>query len=353
MALGYVGKYGQLKVLSTEFLSLKFMEELEQKWDDFIKILSGTTYRREVDEFSALYKIPDLIDVVLNAHMMRTMQSAAFAAPPEARSFITAYLSKWDIENIKLILSAKVLGYTVEQTEKFLVVQHDTPAGILAGIITKDDYKTMLAQKDVEGVVNSVLKYGYGKVLLKYLDSAKRNSDISEMVLALDLYYYNVLIEEYKLHNITERIIGEYIAESIDVRNIMNMLKGLSYGYKNLGQYVIKGGNIGEKELTEIASKGAEYMLDHIPFKINDAIERYKSEGFLGYIENALRRELYKKYISEFRHSSFSLAFIFAYMLRGEMERDELRNIWFSRYYNISKDRSSALKIAKYVLSEN
>ncbi|MCL4374177.1 MAG: V-type ATPase subunit [Candidatus Marsarchaeota archaeon] len=349
----YIGKYGQLRVLGTELLGKGAMYDLEQKWDDFLKILSGTTYRREIDEFSALYRGPDLIDVVLNAHMMRIMENAMFAVPPGARSFVKAYLNKWDIENIKLILSAKVLNYPVEQTEKFLMVQHDVPAGLLAGIITRDDYKNIIAQKDIEGVVNSIVKYGYGTILLKYLDSAKRSNDISEMILALDLYYYDALLGAYKLHNNAEGNVGDFIAESIDVRNMTNMLKALLFGFDRPQQYIIKGGKISEKEIADAVAKGADAIIERLPFKISEAIELYRREQFISYIEVAQKRELYRKYIQVFRRSGFSLAFILAYMLMGELERDELRNIWFSKYYGISSERYKAMQVATYVLGEN
>lgn len=353
MDSSYIGKYGQLRVLSTELLQARFMHDLEQKWEDFLKILSSTTYRKEIDEFSALYKVPDLIDVILNAHMMRAMQNAIFAVPPGARSFIKAYLSRWDIENIKLILSAKVLGYTVEQTEKFLMVQHDIPAGMISGVITKDDYKSIIAQKDIEGVVNSIVKYGYGAVLLKHIDSAKRSNNISEMVLALDMYYYDTLISAYKLHNNPEGSVGNFIAESIDIKNMVNMLKALMLNYEKPQQYIIKGGRISEKDISEIVAKGADAVIERLPFKVNEAIELYRSEQFISYLEVAMERELYKKYLGIFRRSGFSLAFMLSYLIRSELERDELRNIWFSKYYNISKERYEAMQVAMRVLGDN
>ncbi|MGC8495826.1 MAG: V-type ATPase subunit [Candidatus Micrarchaeia archaeon] len=350
MDSSYIGKYGQLRVLSTEFISVQYMKNMEQKWDEFMKILSATPYKAEIDKFSTLYKMPDLVDVVLNAHMMRTMSNASFAMPSASRAFISAYLSKWDIENIKLILSSKVLGYSVEQTETFLVVQHDIPVGMFSGMITKEDYKNILAQKDIEGVVNSLVKYGYGTILMKYFDSAKRSNNVSEMLLALDMHYFERLIAAYKLHNSYEGSVGSFIAESIDVKNITNMLKAYEFGYGGAEAYVIKGGNISEKALVEALSKGPKAIAEISPFNISNAIAMFEKDHFISYVEAELKRELYKKYLGIFKRSGFSLAFMLYYILRGELERDELRGIWFSKYYKVSDERYRALQIAPYVL---
>jgi V/A-type H+-transporting ATPase subunit C len=350
MDSSYIGKYGQLRVLSTEFISMQYMRNLEQKWDEFMKVLSASTYKAEIDKFSALYKMPDLVDVVINAHMMRVMGNASFAMPPSSRAFISAYLSKWDIENIKLILSSKVLGYGVEQTEAFLVVQHDIPVGMLSGMISREDYKNMLAQKDIDGVVSSLVKYGYGTILMKYLESAKHSNNISEMMLALDMHYFERLIAAYKLHNSAEGNVGSFIAESIDIKNIVNMLKAYEFNYNGVEAYIIKGGNISEKALLEVLSKGPTAIAEIAPFNISNAIAMFEKEHFISYIEAELKRYLYKKYLGIFKRSGFSLAFMLSYILRGELERDELRGIWFSKYYKISDERYKALQIAQYVL---
>ena len=181
----YAGAYGRLKVSRSELLSNAFIDQLNQKdSDEFVKLLSGTGYRKEIDSLSQLYQLPDLVEVVLNAHMMRMVRNAAFAVPPLARNFVTAYMSKWDIENIKTILSSKVLGYPVEYTETFLTVQRGLPVGTFSGTISREEYVKIIEQKDIEGVVNALVKFGYGTILLKFIEDVKKTNDISTMVRA-------------------------------------------------------------------------------------------------------------------------------------------------------------------------
>ncbi|MCL4379765.1 MAG: V-type ATPase subunit [Candidatus Marsarchaeota archaeon] len=346
----YTGAYGRLKGLRQEFLSLGFIEQLEQKdIDEFVKALSATGYRKEIDELSALYKEPDLLEVVINAHMMRMSRNSAFAIPPLARNIVAAFIGRYDIENIKTILSSKKLGYGVEQTEAFLTVQRNVPVGIFAGLISREDYTGIVAQKDIEGVVNYIVRFGYGTPLLKHLDEA-RKGDISNMLMALDLYYYTRLLDAFRFYVGNEGILLSFIKGLIDIRNIMTVIKGIELGGEDVKGFIIKGGDMQESRLVEMSQKKVEALAQYMPFKIDDAFELYKGDQFASYFEAALRRELYKKYLKLFNESGISAAQIVGFMLRSEIERDELRRIWMGKYYKVSKERIEHMGILKYVV---
>ena len=346
----YTGAYGRLKGLRQEFLSPSFIEQLEQKEpDEFVKTLSTTGYRKEIDELSALYKEPDLLEVVINAHMMRMSRNSAFAIPPLARNMVAAFIGRYDIENIKTILSSKKLGYNVEQTEAFLMVQRNIPVGIFAGLISREDYTNMVAQKDIEGVVNYIVKFGYGTPLLKHLDEARRG-DITNMLMALDLYYYTRLLEAFRFYVGNEGLLLGFIKGLIDMKNMMTVIKGIELGGKDVKNFMIKGGDIPEAKLIEMSQKHISGLSGYMPFKIDDAFELYKGDQFASYFEAALKRELYKKYLKLFNESGISAAQIIGFMLRSEIERDELRSAWMGKYYKVSKPRMEHMKILKYVV---
>ncbi len=350
MDAGYTGTYGRLKVLRPEFLSTSFMDELQQKSDDeFLKSLSSTSYRKEIDAFSSLYRIPDLMEVVINAHMMRMIRSAMFALPNSAKQFISSYLSKWDIENIKTILSSKVLGYDIEHTEAFLMVERNIPVGTFSGVLSRSEYINMISQKDVDGVVSLLVKYGYGTIMLKHIEDYKKTNDISGMITALDVYYYNNMINTFKFSNGSEALLLSYIKETIDIKNIMTVIKAIGEKVTNVSPYLIKGGTLSEQKLNEMASKEIYVLKNYIPYRIDDAFEAYKEDQFASYFDTALRREVYRKYLKLFESIVMSLEFIFSFVLRSEMERDELRTIWLGKYYKISDERTDRLRILKYI----
>lgn len=347
----YAGAYGRLKVSKSDFVAPSFAEQIAQKEaGEFIKMLSTTSYRREVDALSQFYQMPDLVEVVLNAHLMRMVKMATFAIPPQARDFVLAYVSKWDINNINTVLSSKVLGYDVEHTEAFLTVQRTIPVGLFSGTISREDYAKIIEQKDIEGVVNALVRFGYGTTLLKFVDDAKKNKDISSMILALDIGYYSRLISTLKFYNGDEGPLMDFIRSLVDIKNIMTVIKSVEFGYKGAKNLLIKGGNMPEAKLTEMSGKGLDGMRGDMPFSIDDAFERYGRNPFLAEFEMALRRELYKKYIRIFESLPLSIESIMAFILRSEIERDELRAIWLGKYYNIGKERLDSMRMLKYVV---
>jgi V/A-type H+-transporting ATPase subunit C len=346
----YTGAYGRLKGMRSDFLNPAFLEQLEQKeMADFISSLSLTSYRKEIDELSGVYKGTDLVEAVINAHMMRMAHAAATAIPPLAREIVSAFMTRWDIENIKTILSSKKLGYAVEHTQAFLTVQSGTPVGILAGLITREDYANMISQKDIEGVVTYAVKFGYGTPLLKNLDDA-RKGDISGMLLVLDLYYYTRLTESFKFYMGNEGMLLDYIRSSIDIKNIMSVIKAIEYGRSDIKEFIIKGGSIPESRLLEMLGRDVMQIQQIVPFNIGDAFELYREERFSSYIEAALKRELNKKYLKMFNESSISVEQIIGFLIRSEIERDEIRAVWLGKYYNIGKARLDRMKILKYVV---
>ncbi len=348
----YIGAYGRLKASKADFLAPDFVDQLMQRdQDEFLKSLSSTGYRKEIDSLSQLYQMPDLVEAVLNAHMMRMIRNAAFAVPSLARDFISAYVGRWDIENIKVILSSKVLNYAVENTEVFLTVQRGTPVGLFGGTITREDYVKINEQKDVEGVVNALVRFGYGTPLLKYVDEVKRTNDVSSMVLALDTFYYQRLLSTLRFYNGDEGPMYQYVTSLIDIKNITTAIKGNAFGHRNVKDYFIKGGSIPDNKLVEISTKDASSLKNEIPFKIDDAIERYRKDGLISHIELGMRRELYKKYLKLFDSLAGSLEAIVAFAIRSEIERDELRAVWLTKYYKISKERADTLRTLRYVVS--
>ncbi len=348
----YSGAYGRLKVSRLDFISVSLADQLEQKdQSEFVKLLGATSYRRELDALSSLYPQSELMEVVLSAHMMRMVRNAAFAVPPLAKSFIAAYVSKWDIDNIKTILSSKVLGYAIADTEVFLTLQRGSPIGLLGGGISREEYSKLIEQKDVEGVCNSIAKYGYGTILLKYIEDVKKTNDISQMILALDTYYYSRLIESFRFYNGDEGPVLQYIRGMIDIKNVMVALKCAAFGYKASGGYFIKGGSIPESKLLDISSKDIEASKADMPFRIDDAFERYKKDEFVAYFESALKRELLRKHLRMFDSIPLSLETILGFVLRSEVEREELRSIWLAKQYGLSKERAEGMRMMKYVVS--
>ena len=130
----------------------------------------------------------------------------------------------------------------------------------------------------------------------------------------------------------------------------MTVIKGIDTGRRDVKEFIIKGGSVPESKLVEMSSKEIGALAPYMPFKIDEAFELYKKDPFVSYIDAALKRELYKKYLNLFKESGISVEQIIGIILRSEIERDELRGIWLGKYYKVSKERMEQMRILKYVM---
>src|ERR1700747_2077783 len=123
---------GRLRALSLSFLSKEKLYELSRakSTSEIAQLLESTWYGPEVDAAAAQYKPPELIEIALNRHLVGINRIAIQAVPLSGKAALLSYLSKWDIENIELILAAKSLGKGLEETEAFLLSSPKLPVGL-------------------------------------------------------------------------------------------------------------------------------------------------------------------------------------------------------------------------------
>ncbi|HYZ95929.1 MAG TPA: V-type ATPase subunit, partial [Nitrososphaeraceae archaeon] len=128
----YSSSFGRLQSLSVNFLSSDILQHLLHAKDvaEMTRILEPTWYGEEIERAASLYSLPELLEVALNRHIVEINKIALEATPYSGKTAIRAYLLKWDIHNIELILSSKIIGRAITETEPFIVSSRNFPAGI-------------------------------------------------------------------------------------------------------------------------------------------------------------------------------------------------------------------------------
>ncbi|MCL4404790.1 V-type ATPase subunit [Candidatus Marsarchaeota archaeon] len=335
----YIGKYGSLRAMATSLLSRAFFDQAYGKQpEEILKMLSETRYRKELDELSQLYEMPDAFEAVINATMARSIREAYSAMPPLAQPFVKAYLSRWDIENIKVVLSSKSMGYELSGTGHFMLAVKN-PVGILAGTISREEYSNMIAQKDVASVVNYLAKFGYGAVLMSKIDDYIKNGVLAPMITELDSYYYSMLSESLRFYKGDEGSVYEYVTALIDAQNILNMVKAARSNVAEPQKYMLKGGSISFQQITEaIQGKAPEAVLRISSEQSQDCVSKFAGSASLSGLESSLKRGIYARFMPSFMASSASLPYIMGYLIRLEAERDTLRALLLKSYYGINAD---------------
>lgn len=350
--ISYAYAYARSKAIESLLLDMNTYESMLSAKDvqQIINSLLETNYREYISFFSTKYFGTDLIEVSVNSALVRVSRVALSITPRIGLDALRAYISKWDINNIKVIISSKVLGRPVKETETFLISERDMPAGLFAGMLTSEDYRLMVEENDVESVVKYLLKFPYGKVLMEGLEYYRKNGDIGEMLINLDLFYFNNLSEKVRIFLGNELPILHLISSQIDSKNIMTLIRGVEEGIPpmNLKNYLLEGGNLNRTRLEEILqSSSVEEIVEKVKdiYDLTRALENFHKNHDLKDFEIMLEKYIVEKNITSFRLASPGLSSVIGMLLMYETERENIRKISYGKYYGLSQDTIRSMLI--------
>jgi V/A-type H+/Na+-transporting ATPase subunit C len=315
---------------------------------EMTRMLESTWYGPEIERASSLYSPPELLEVALNRHIVEINKIVLETVPFSGKLAIRAYLLKWDIHNIELILSSKIIGRTITETEPFLVSSRNFPAGISAGNISHDEMKIILSQPSLEGVVNYLVKYNYGTIIMKHFDTFQKTGDLTHLMVDLMAYYYTTLIDSLKFFQGDEGIIRDVIRMQIDKKNILSLLKGKDSNLDRelVNKHLIEGGHIALNELLEMfGSKNIEEFVNRIEERLimGDLLETYRKTHSLIDFEVAMDQFTSTKYVQRLKNISLSIGYIFHFIIIAEYEWDNIKRIAYGKRYGISMERIKSM----------
>ncbi|MEM4313193.1 MAG: V-type ATPase subunit [Thermoplasmata archaeon] len=350
--ISYAYAYARCKALENNLLNSEIYENMlnAQNVQQIINILLETRYKDLISFFSTKYSGTDLIEVSTNSSIVNLSKIALSITPRIGLDSLRAYISKWDINNIKIIISSKALGRPIKETEIFLISERDLPAGLFAGILKPEDYRLMIEENDIESIVKYLLKFPYGKILMEGLDSYRKNGDIGEMLLLLDLFYFKNLKEKVKIYIGNEMPVIHLISSQIDVKNIMTLIRGFELGIPTLDlrNYIIEGGNIQKNKMDEmLQSSNIDELVEKIKdvYDLSKALNNYHLNHDIKDFEIELERYIFERNISSFRIASPGLSSIIGMLLMFETERENIRKISYGKYFGLSQERIRSMLI--------
>ena len=340
----YASALGRLKSDFTSFLSKESFAQLLSSKDvgEIAKQLESTPYALELNRSRASYQGAALLEITINRTFVRRNHQAYETSPFAGKPVVGAFLRRWDIQNIELILSVKGQGRSLSETEEQLVSSRDIPASLFAGTMTLDDFRLLLQQQTLEGVASALVRFGYGQVLLPLLDAYERTHDIFPLLHALDREYYRQLFEACRYFQGDEWVVRQFVQSEVDVRNLLLLLKGkdAELPVDDVLSRFLEGGVVPKNVLQEL------YTARGVPELIEALTNRYPTlpEGNAGYAETrsltgyeaALLGDRAVQELRRLKSYPLSLSVIFTYLLLAELERVDLRRIVFGKLYGIS-----------------
>ncbi len=350
----YASALGRLKPEFPSFLGRETFAALLAAKDpqDLARILEATPYASDVAWARATHPGPTLLEIAINRTFVRRNRHAFEATPFAGRPVVAAYLGRWDIENVEMILSAKAQGRPVTETEDYLISSREIPAGLYAGVMTLDDFRQLLAEPTVEATVTALVRHGYGATVLPLLEAFQRTRDIFPILHALDRQYYRTVREAARFFQGDEWVVRELLASEINVRNVLLLLKGkqAALPLDEVSGRWLEGGTIDVAQASELygarsVPELADRLAPRFPSLAEGTTEFAESQSVLGY-EVALQRDRAVVELHRLRAYPLSLSVIFTYLVRNELERGDLRRIAFGKIYGLSNARLTPLLVS-------
>ncbi|MET1124259.1 MAG: V-type ATP synthase subunit C [Archaeoglobaceae archaeon] len=206
----YAYLVARTKVMKSRLLKPEDIRKLlNMSFDEIMRFLEETEYKKEIDEVAYKYTGPRLLDHALYANLAKTYRKLLQVAFGDAKVLLAEYFRRWDIWNIINVIRGKRAKVDAEIIEDTLI-----PAGELS----EEVLKSMIA-KEIDEIVKDLEGTPYGDVLSKI--GSQPMSVIED-----ELYknYYRRILS-IKASDLETKLFLNFIRMEIDIRNIKTILR--------------------------------------------------------------------------------------------------------------------------------
>ena len=308
-------------------------------------ILEKTDYRQDLVS-SALKEntLADQIELATTKNFSRTLKKIVKMSPEKFREKIAQLFEKYDINNIKTILTSKHLGQPKEKIDQFII----DPTAMKSTTLNK-----CLAAKSMEEAVRALDSTKYGELLEKNYKQYQKDKQITGLLAPLDNRYYKELPQIAKNSFGDERFIVTMFKAQTDAKNISNICRSIKSGIgeEERRTLIANEGNIKKEHLEKaIKAKTVEEVEKICKAEINlgKAIEEYKKTGSLIPLEIELEKNIAKKGLHVLRSSILSIGTIVGFLILKEIEIDNIRKIIRAKEFNLPKEKLQEMIVEAY-----
>lgn len=315
---------------------------LQMSVPEISRYISESGYQKEMADLAGKFDGVDLVETATYASMAKVFSSILAASQGELETMVSAYLEKWDIWNLKVILRGKSYGLDTEAIREDLV-----PAGSLGA----ESLEKIVALDSIEDIIAAYAKM-VSMNAQDVLDAYKVNLNLGAVEDYVDKYHYQRLLASIDPSSRPTRMFEGYIRKEIDVKNLETILKLKAEGIygEEVMDYIIPGGKqIDRKFATQLANAetiaAAASDLSQLEFYdvIKDLVEADNVN-----LSNVVT-EMKKYEIAQAKKFShlypLSVVPILDYMIHKEVEASNIRTIARGVESGLSKETIKGLLV--------
>lgn len=212
------------------------------------RFISENGYQKEMAELAGRIEGIDLVEHATYRNMARVFRTILQASQGELRDMLSAYLEKWDIWNLKVIVRGKTYGVDTESIKEDLV-----PAGRLS----ESDLDRLLSMDSEEEIITAYCRMESLGIPPEIVNSYKNTGNLTKVEDHFDRIYYERLLASIDPSSRPTRLFQDFIRKEIDTVNLETILKLKTEGIfgDDVMEYIIPGGKQIDKKLaTQLAN---------------------------------------------------------------------------------------------------
>ncbi len=186
----------------------EYRKLLNMEFNEIVRYLEETEYKKEVDEFGYRYSGPKLMDYALSLNLSRTYQKIIRISFGLAKDLISNYLRKWELMNIVSIIRGKSANIPPDEIEEAIVP-----------VVRDFEYYKSLIAKDVDEIVNMYRGTPYYETLSK-MGTIPSNQLEDEL---FKTYYLE--LTKLKPAELSLKLFVDFVKMEVDLRNLKTILR--------------------------------------------------------------------------------------------------------------------------------
>ena len=178
--------------------------------------ISEAGYSKEMNDLGSRHEGIELLEYATYMNMSKQFRSILESANGELKSMISAYLTKWDFENLKVVLRGRNYGLSPDKIREDLVI---------AGSLKEDDIERIMSAPSIEDVM-AIFKTKTGlSVSDEALRLYKEENVLTRIEDELTIGYYKGVLDSITGKDRATNIFRSYIKYVIDLKNIETIMK--------------------------------------------------------------------------------------------------------------------------------
>lgn len=321
--------YTVTRVKAKKSLLLKsedYDKMLQMSVPEISRYISEAGYQKEMADLAGNLQGIDLVEYATYSNMARVFSSILGASQGELYTMVSAYLEKWDIWNLKVILRGKSYGLGAEEIKEDLV-----PAGILKS----EDLDKLIAIENPEDIFAAYSKAVHVTILSSEIMSEyKATGNLGVVEDYLDKTHYVRLLKSISPTSRPTKMFQDYVRGEIDIRNLETILKLNVEGIHGevAMKYFIEGGReIDERLATQLSNEESISGIasDISSLRIYDSIKELMEDPSPSVRDVCLQMKKYEiASAKKFAHMyPLSVVPILDFMIHKELEVGNIRTV--------------------------